>query len=147
MGGGGAQHTVAIRGVPAQRPHMREETRRLITLIDELYEGRVALLLAAEGDPREVFAAAAAPHGGGGDGEGSGGGSVAAEAAAVGELRVACARAASRLLEVCGGGGGVGGGSGGGVRVPPRAAQMRSDCDRLAARPAHSRAAGGRVLR
>jgi predicted ATPase len=78
---------------------MREETRRLITLIDELYEGRVALLVAAEGEPTALFAAAAAPPPPAGEEDGVPS-VAAAEAAAVGELRVACKRAASRLMEV-----------------------------------------------
>jgi cell division protein ZapE len=52
-----AYHTVIIDGVPALKPSQRDEARRLITLIDILYERRVKLLMSAETEPQGLFEA------------------------------------------------------------------------------------------
>jgi cell division protein ZapE len=52
-----AYHTVLIDGVPALQPSRRDEARRLITLIDILYERRVKLIMAAETEPHGLFRA------------------------------------------------------------------------------------------
>jgi cell division protein ZapE len=50
-----AYHTVIMDGVPALKPSPRDEARRLITLIDILYERRVKLILSAETEPQGLF--------------------------------------------------------------------------------------------
>ncbi len=50
-----AYHTVILEGVPAVQPGQRDEARRLITLIDILYERRVKLIMSAETEPQELF--------------------------------------------------------------------------------------------
>jgi cell division protein ZapE len=50
-----AYHTIIIDGVPALRPDQRDEARRLITLIDILYERHVKLIMSADTDPAGLF--------------------------------------------------------------------------------------------
>jgi cell division protein ZapE len=52
-----AYHTILIDGVPALQPSRRDEARRLITLIDILYERRVKLIISAEAEPDGLFRA------------------------------------------------------------------------------------------
>lgn len=49
-------HTVALRNVPQLSANSADAARRLITLIDELYNHRCALLMTAERAPDELFA-------------------------------------------------------------------------------------------
>ncbi len=48
-------HTVIIVGIPVMGPAMRNEAARFVTLIDELYEHRVKLLAAADGEPEGLY--------------------------------------------------------------------------------------------
>jgi cell division protein ZapE len=50
-----AYHTVILEGVPALKPFQRDEARRLIMLIDILYERRVKLIMSAETEPQGLF--------------------------------------------------------------------------------------------
>jgi predicted ATPase len=63
---------LALRGVPALTPARADEARRFVTLVDELYEARVLLLLTADAPLERLF-----PDGGaagwGGDLSGDGG--------------------------------------------------------------------------
>jgi cell division protein ZapE len=52
-----AYHTVLVDGVPALPPSRRDEARRLITLVDILYERRVKLIVSAEAEPEGLFQA------------------------------------------------------------------------------------------
>lgn len=52
-----AYHTVLIDGVPALQTSRRDEARRLITLIDILYERRVKVIMSAEAEPEGLFQA------------------------------------------------------------------------------------------
>ena len=48
-------HTVIIVGIPVIGPEMRNEAARFVTLIDALYEHRVKLLAAADGEPEGLY--------------------------------------------------------------------------------------------
>ena len=48
-------HTVILVGVPVMGPESRNEAARFVTLIDELYEYRVKLLIAADAPPRALY--------------------------------------------------------------------------------------------
>jgi cell division protein ZapE len=50
-----AYHTVIIEGVPALKPTQRDEARRLIMLIDILYERRVKVVVSAAAEPQDLF--------------------------------------------------------------------------------------------
>ena len=50
-------HTVILVGVPVMGPANRNEAARFVTLIDELYEHRVKLLIAADAPPQELYPA------------------------------------------------------------------------------------------
>jgi len=50
-------HTVILVGVPVMGPANRNEAARFVTLIDELYEHRVKLLVAADAPPQELYPA------------------------------------------------------------------------------------------
>jgi cell division protein ZapE len=50
-------HTVIIVGIPLMGPERRNEAARFVTLIDELYEHRVKLLAAADGEPDALYPA------------------------------------------------------------------------------------------
>ncbi len=49
-------HTVILEGVPRLTPDRRNEARRLITLIDALYERRIKLIASAEAPPDALYA-------------------------------------------------------------------------------------------
>jgi cell division protein ZapE len=48
-------HTVALWGVPRFSPSMAESMRRFTWLVDEFYDRRVKLIVAAEAAPRELY--------------------------------------------------------------------------------------------
>jgi cell division protein ZapE len=48
-------HTVIIVGIPVMTRAMRNEAARFVTLIDALYEHRVKLLAAADGEPADLY--------------------------------------------------------------------------------------------
>jgi cell division protein ZapE len=48
-------HTVIIVGIPVMTRAMRNEAARFVTLIDVLYEHKVKLLAAADGEPGELY--------------------------------------------------------------------------------------------
>ncbi|MGI8840649.1 MAG: cell division protein ZapE [Caulobacteraceae bacterium] len=50
-------HTVFIEGIPRLTPEMRNEARRLATLIDTLYEARARLVVLAAGEPETLYPA------------------------------------------------------------------------------------------
>jgi cell division protein ZapE len=50
-----AYHTVFIEGIPRLDQARRNEARRLITLIDVLYERHVKLFASAEAEPADLF--------------------------------------------------------------------------------------------
>ncbi|KAI8469123.1 MAG: AFG1-like ATPase-domain-containing protein [Monoraphidium minutum] len=52
-------HTVFISGVPAMSMQVRDQARRFITLVDELYNARTLLVLSAAAPPDALFGAAA----------------------------------------------------------------------------------------
>jgi cell division protein ZapE len=47
-------HTVILSGVPVMPQRMRNEGKRMVTLIDALYEAHVNLVISAEADPDEL---------------------------------------------------------------------------------------------
>jgi predicted ATPase len=102
---------LALRGVPVFSAGRADEARRFVTLVDELYEARVALVATAAAPAAALFdlrAAAAAGGGGGGTEAAAAGGrdalvpSAAAEDAAMRELAFAARRCVSRLVEMGG---------------------------------------------
>jgi len=48
-------HTVFLDGLPKLGPNRREEARRLVILIDALYEARTHLIVLAEADPIKLY--------------------------------------------------------------------------------------------
>ena len=50
-----AFHTVLIEGIPKLTPAKRNEARRLVTLIDTLYDNRVCLIASAEAEPDLLY--------------------------------------------------------------------------------------------
>ncbi|OYU68969.1 MAG: cell division protein ZapE [Alphaproteobacteria bacterium PA2] len=48
-------HTVFLQDLPKLTANRREEARRLVTLIDELYEARTRLIVLAEADPTKLY--------------------------------------------------------------------------------------------
>jgi cell division protein ZapE len=50
-------HTVFLEDVPKLTPARREEARRLVILIDALYEAHVRLIVLAEGQPAQLYPA------------------------------------------------------------------------------------------
>jgi len=50
-----AFHTVLIEGVPRLTPARRNEARRLINLVDTLYDNRVCLVVSADAEPHELY--------------------------------------------------------------------------------------------
>ena len=50
-------HTVILVGVPRLGPEKRNEAARFVTLIDELYEHKVKLLMAADAAPQDLYPA------------------------------------------------------------------------------------------
>ncbi len=50
-------HTVFLEGVPKLGPQRREEARRLVVLIDALYEARTHLIVLAEAEPVALYPA------------------------------------------------------------------------------------------
>jgi cell division protein ZapE len=50
-------HTVLIDGIPVLGPERRNEARRLINLIDTLYDCRVCLIASAEAEPHRLYPA------------------------------------------------------------------------------------------
>jgi cell division protein ZapE len=48
-------HALVLDGVKAMQPEQRNEAKRFITLIDELYEHRVKLVCAAEVAPERLY--------------------------------------------------------------------------------------------
>lgn len=53
----GRYHTLLIDGIPAMTPDRRNEARRLVILIDALYEHRVNLICSAEAEPEGLYPA------------------------------------------------------------------------------------------
>ncbi|GIL54549.1 hypothetical protein Vafri_10294, partial [Volvox africanus] len=51
-------HTVFLEGIPAMSMQVRDQARRFITLVDELYNSRCVLVASAEVAPQELFAGA-----------------------------------------------------------------------------------------
>jgi cell division protein ZapE len=52
-----AFHTVVIENVPILRPNRRDIARRFINLIDTLYDNRVGLVISADAEPHQLYAA------------------------------------------------------------------------------------------
>jgi cell division protein ZapE len=52
-----AYHTVLVEGIPVLGPSQRNEARRLINLVDTLYDNRVCLIASAEADPHGLYPA------------------------------------------------------------------------------------------
>jgi cell division protein ZapE len=50
-------HTVILVGIPRMGPDNRNEAARFVTLIDALYEQKVKLLVTADAEPEELYAA------------------------------------------------------------------------------------------
>jgi cell division protein ZapE len=58
-------HTVILVGIPRMGPENRNEAARFVTLIDALYEHKVKLLVTADAEPEELYAAGAKGNEGG----------------------------------------------------------------------------------
>ncbi len=52
-----AFHTLVIENVPILRPNRRDIARRFINLIDTLYDNRVGLIISADAEPHQLYAA------------------------------------------------------------------------------------------
>jgi cell division protein ZapE len=50
-----AFHTVLIEGIPRLMPARRNEARRLVNLIDTLYDNRVSVIVSADAEPHELY--------------------------------------------------------------------------------------------
>jgi cell division protein ZapE len=50
-----AFHTLIVAGIPALGPHTRNEARRLINLVDVLYDNGIRLIASAEVEPQALF--------------------------------------------------------------------------------------------
>jgi cell division protein ZapE len=50
-------HTVFLEGLPTLTPQRREEARRLVVLIDALYEARTHLIVLADAEPVALYPA------------------------------------------------------------------------------------------
>jgi cell division protein ZapE len=50
-----AFHTVVLEGVPVLTPDRRNEARRLIHLVDTLYDNRTCLIVSAEAEPDRLY--------------------------------------------------------------------------------------------
>jgi cell division protein ZapE len=50
-------HSLVLSGIPALGPARRNEAKRLVTLIDALYEAKVKLICSAEVAPQEIYPA------------------------------------------------------------------------------------------
>ena len=50
-------HTVFLEGLPQLTPSRREEARRLVVLIDALYEAKTHLIVLAEAEPIDLYPA------------------------------------------------------------------------------------------
>ncbi|MGZ3272675.1 MAG: AFG1/ZapE family ATPase, partial [Caulobacteraceae bacterium] len=53
----GRFQTVFLEGLPRLDPARRNEARRLVTLIDELYEAQAKLVVLAEAEPDDLYPA------------------------------------------------------------------------------------------
>jgi cell division protein ZapE len=51
----GIFHTLVLENIPALTPDQRNEARRLVTLIDTLYEKKVKLVASAAADPSRLY--------------------------------------------------------------------------------------------
>jgi cell division protein ZapE len=52
-----AYHTIMVDGIPVIAPDRRDEAKRLINLVDILYERRVKLIVSAEAEPSDLYRA------------------------------------------------------------------------------------------
>ncbi len=57
-----AFHTVLIDGIPVLTPDKRNEARRLITLVDTLYDSGVCLIVSADAEPAGLYPAGDGVH-------------------------------------------------------------------------------------